>query len=1060
MESPFSPPPPIPKASGPVQLILPPTEDRPHKYFTLPNGIEVIVVSDPKADKAAASMEVGVGHLSDPDDLPGCAHFCEHLLFMGTKSFPKENEYQDFLTKNGGGSNAGTGMTSTNYYFDVSPDALQGALERFSGFFSEPLFNESCTEREIQAVDSEHKKNLQNDMWRFYQLSKHLSKTGHPYRKFGTGNYETLWSKPQAAGRDPRQQLMKWWEKNYCARRMKLAIAGKDDVETLEKWVREYFERVPVRSKGWPEVGPEGVRIVFEDHPLGPEQWGQVTFVKPVTETRGMEITIPFPDIQHLYESKPSQFLSHFLGHEGRGSVLSYLKKQGWVNTLRAGPSGGDNGFDLFKIAVDFTPEGLEHYEETAMAIFKYFTLLRSQPPSKEAFDEIKAIADITFRFAERQRVGSYVNHLADWMTRPVPREKIVSSAYLVEEYQPDEITAALNLLDPRKALIGVTCRELPKGVEGSFDQKEPIYGTEYKTIKLSDKFLQEAMGGKPVSAMKLPGPNLFIPEKFDVEKFNVDHPALRPKLLSDTPLSRLWYKRDDRFWLPKSNVIISLSSPILDVTPRQYVLTKLLTELFQDSITEDIYDADLANLSFGVSSGNHELYVSAQGFSDKLSALTEAMLLKLVAFEVDPQRFDEIKDALELSWKNFELKPPHSLASYWASYAQCPPNVWTSAERLVEIQHVTAADVQAFAKDAFGRLYVEMLVHGNISSEGAKGIQNMIERVLRPRSLTDAEKVARRSLSLPDSSSFVYRLPVPNSAEVNSAVDYRLQIGDPSDTPLRAHLQIFHQIAKEPLFDHLRTKEQLGYITMGSTTSGPGTMGYRVVVQSERDPIHVENRIEAFLEWLKGHIEEMSEEEWEEHKQAIISKKQETPKNLGEETSRFWGSITDRYYEFGKRETDIANIRSTKKPDLLRTFMTHIHPSSSSTRKLSVHMKSQYQGVKFDATSLAPITTAFGKHGIAVDQSALQSLLGSKPDLEKVKTFARSAVAKVESLSQEVKSELENIIEALKPTGEEVELKLREGNVWIEDIQEFKAGLIPSKAPLPIEPLKLDAKL
>jgi insulysin len=75
MESPFPPCPPIPTASGPVDLIRPPTDDRAHKYLTLPNGLEVIVVSDPKADKAAASMDVGVGHLSDPDNLPGCAHF-------------------------------------------------------------------------------------------------------------------------------------------------------------------------------------------------------------------------------------------------------------------------------------------------------------------------------------------------------------------------------------------------------------------------------------------------------------------------------------------------------------------------------------------------------------------------------------------------------------------------------------------------------------------------------------------------------------------------------------------------------------------------------------------------------------------------------------------------------------------------------------------------------------------------------------------------------------------------------------------------------------------------
>lgn len=90
---------------------------------------------------------------------------------MGTKRFPKENEYQQFLSANNGQSNAWTAMTSTNYYFDIAPDALEGALDRFSGFFIEPLFNEDCTEREIKAVDSEHKKNLQNDMWASHTCS-------------------------------------------------------------------------------------------------------------------------------------------------------------------------------------------------------------------------------------------------------------------------------------------------------------------------------------------------------------------------------------------------------------------------------------------------------------------------------------------------------------------------------------------------------------------------------------------------------------------------------------------------------------------------------------------------------------------------------------------------------------------------------------------------------------------------------------------------------------------------------------------------------------------------
>lgn len=48
------------------------------------------------------------------------------------------------------------------------------------------------TDREINAVDSEHEKNIQNDSWRLNQLERSISKAGHPYTKFGTGNFSSI----------------------------------------------------------------------------------------------------------------------------------------------------------------------------------------------------------------------------------------------------------------------------------------------------------------------------------------------------------------------------------------------------------------------------------------------------------------------------------------------------------------------------------------------------------------------------------------------------------------------------------------------------------------------------------------------------------------------------------------------------------------------------------------------------------------------------------------------------------------------------------------------------
>ncbi|CAG7852790.1 SubName: Full=Related to STE23-Metalloprotease involved in a-factor processing {ECO:0000313/EMBL:CCA70314.1} [Serendipita indica DSM 11827] len=64
-------------------------DDREYRVIRLENGLQALLIHDGTTDKAAAAMDVGVGHLSDPDDIPGLAHFCEHLLFLGTKAFPR-----------------------------------------------------------------------------------------------------------------------------------------------------------------------------------------------------------------------------------------------------------------------------------------------------------------------------------------------------------------------------------------------------------------------------------------------------------------------------------------------------------------------------------------------------------------------------------------------------------------------------------------------------------------------------------------------------------------------------------------------------------------------------------------------------------------------------------------------------------------------------------------------------------------------------------------------------------------------------------------------------------
>ncbi|KAH9668344.1 nardilysin-like [Citrus sinensis] len=112
--------------------------------------------------KAAAAMCVGMGSFCDPVEAQGLAHFLEHMLFMGSTEFPDENEYDSYLSKHGGSSNAYTETEHTCYHFEIKREFLKGALMRFSQFFISPLMKVEAMEREVLAVDSEPLDTLQS----------------------------------------------------------------------------------------------------------------------------------------------------------------------------------------------------------------------------------------------------------------------------------------------------------------------------------------------------------------------------------------------------------------------------------------------------------------------------------------------------------------------------------------------------------------------------------------------------------------------------------------------------------------------------------------------------------------------------------------------------------------------------------------------------------------------------------------------------------------------------------------------------------------------------------
>lgn len=724
------------------------------------------------------------------------------------------------------------------------------------------------------------------------QLNKSLSSKEHPFHKFSTGNYKTLHDDPIARGVKIRDEFMKFYQKHYSANRMKLVVLGREGLDELQDWVQELFAEV--KDQSLPQLRWDNVAAYGED-----ERCTQI-FAKPVMDQKNLEIYFPYPDEDDLYESQPGRYISHLIGHEGPGSILAYTKAKGWVSSLSAGAQTQCPGTGFFHVGMRLTDSGLQNYREVVKTVFQYIALLKQNPPYEWVVDEMKKLSEVEFRFQQKSPASRTTSMLSGVMQQPLPRDQILSGHKLIRKFNPEGIKRGLDSISSDDFRIMLVSQDLPE----TPDKREKWYGTEYRYEKIPRDFLQEIRSAAHASPSQrpaelfLPGVNEFVPQRLDVEKKEVEIPSTTPTLIRNDENVRTWWKKDDQFWVPKANVDICLRTPLVGVSPLVTVMAQLYKELVEDSLIEYSYDAELAGLSYGMSVHSQGVDLALSGYNDKMSVLLDKVLVSMRDLEVKDDRFDIIKERMTRSYKNFEYYEPFRQISTYSRWI-ISERGWAQDEYLNELQAVTAEDIRQFFPQILKQMHIEILVHGNMYKEDALNITNLVESTLRPRRLPVSQWPTKRSIVLPPGSDYRYERKLKNPDNVNHCVEYIIFLGSNVDRPLRAKSLLLAQMADEPVFDTLRTKEQLGYVVGSNAAIFNTVMAWRVLVQSEKDCNYLEQRIDDFLVKFETELENMPDDEFEAHKIGLINKRLEKLKNLTQETGRFWHHITGEVYDF-----------------------------------------------------------------------------------------------------------------------------------------------------------------
>lgn len=995
------------------------------------------------------------------------------------------------MTAHSGSSNAYTAATQTNYFFEVSsssgntsettakgpsPSPLYGALDRFAQFFISPLFLSSTLDRELQAVDSENKKNLQSDHWRLNQLDKTLSNKKHPYHHFSTGNLQTLRDEPKKRGVDVRKEFMQFHDKHYSANRMKLVVLGKEPLDELEEWVGDLF--AAVRNQDLPENRWDGVQPYSKDEVM------TTVFAKPVMDSRKLVIQFAFEDEDDLYETQPNRYISHLIGHEGPGSILSYIKAKGWANALSAGASPVCPGSAFFEVTIRLTEGGLKVYQEVVNVVFQYISLIKETPPQKWIFDEIKGMTEVDFKFKEKTPASSFTSSMSGVMQKPLPREWLLSGSDLLRKFDSKAISNALSYLRPDNFRLTLVSQDFP----GDWDKKEKWYGTEYKIQPIDPDFAEavkeasETTAGNRIPDLFPPHPNEFVPSNLTVEKKKIEKTMKAPKMIRNDDLIRTWWKKDDTFWVPKGNIFLTMRSPLASATTACQVKARMFCELVSDALVEYSYDAEIAGLSYELNSYQIGLTVDISGYNDKMSVLLGKVLVSMRDLEVKPDRFRIVKDRLLRGYRNWDFQQPYRQVGDYTQWLTSDRG-WINEQYLAELTPLTAEDISCFYPQLLRQTHIEIFCHGNLYKEDALRIADLVESTLKPRALPQSQWQVKRNLLMPPGSDYTYQRTLGDPANVNNCIEYYVLVGSAADRVAKAKLMLLAQLTDEIGFDQLRTKEQLGYIVWTGSRVGATTIGYRVIIQSERPTEYLEERINAFLAYFFKTLEAMSQDEFDSHKKSLVNKRLERLKNLDEESDRLGNYIGSEWYDFFQRDLEAEHIKALQKPDMVEFFKHFVHPTSPHRAKLSIQLMAQ-SSAKNIAAGMSPaeqkgkVVGMLGKYitamGIHADTAKITrrfeqvDVVGGDLSgiVAAVSSYLREDAEVLEGQASEVIEQGKQVLETILPSlgiqiKQEVdgvdgaedlpEAPAMKPTTFITNIRDYKARMDVSAGPRPV---------
>jgi protease-3 len=872
------------------EIVKSPIDKREYASIVLDNQLEIMLVSDPSIEKSAAAISVAVGSLQEPKEFGGLAHYLEHMLFLGTKSFPIVGNYGEFVSRNGGSQNAYTQLDHTNYMVAVNNDAYDEALSRFSGFFYEATLDESYADKERNAVHSEWTMKGPNDWVILQQLNGLTLNPEHPISQFNWGNLDSLVDKEN---NKLHTALVNMYNTYYSANLMKGAMISNLPITDMKKLAKQHFGNIPNKNTPRPEMSVAVAK---------PEHLKKVIHYIPQTEMKQLRINFVIENNAHQFAVKPNGYVNYLLSNEMPGTLASALRDAGLSDAVYSNYDADEYGnAGSFTLYIDLTETGVQNRDKVMGAVLNYLALLREKGVNPRYFKEIKQSLSNSFRFKEKTNDYNYAMKIAADLQH-TPAEYVLSSAYEYQRFVPQVIQAVLDQLTLDNARIFYIDKEQQGelGMQyfaGKYNVHDINTELEKKWQQLSTQF-----------TLTLPRANSLLPESFDLVMAKYTG---KPMQLLEKHGHTVHLGHSALFKQPKGRVLLDLNSGLTKSTAKNHVLADLLDRGLGQTLTELQSEASAAGMGLSTSLSNG-LSLSASGFTDKQGMLLASALKQILDFDVSDSELANLKASFKADIQS--SKRQILLNQLFPKFRQVANlDEYSDEALLAEVDNIFPSEITAFRDQLLKQANLRVFAFGNYSDQQVMLLSDLVLGQLPEE--RQVSEVYQSPLLQPELGKIYSWQEDVDMTDIGLIDAY---LAPRNDLDLAA-ARVLSQIIRPALFKQIRTEEQLGYAVgfFGQTFREQMLVAY--YIQSPAKGLaEVDERIALFRKGFTKQLAAVSAEEFATTKNSVLITLTQPSKNLTEEMGEFTGDWRDQQWQFDSRERLIAAVEKVTLDNVL----------------------------------------------------------------------------------------------------------------------------------------------